>query len=94
MRRLSLVLSVSALVVLGLFLLAPVAGAVNPPEGDWAWSQPYVPADGPHAFRAAETSRAKAYSRLDGHWNATGHRLAAQSLPPVALEALRTRSAR
>jgi len=50
--------------------------------------------DPTHAFRAAETSRAKAYSRLDGHWNATGHRLAAQSLPPVALEALRTRSAR
>jgi hypothetical protein len=52
MRPLSLVSLVLLLAVLGLAALAPVAGAANPPEGSWAWSWPFVPNDGPHAFRA------------------------------------------
>ena len=58
MRRLTLTTLLGVLVATGLLcsagLLAsaPAAQAARPPEGDWAWSYPYVPADGPHAFRA------------------------------------------
>ena len=69
MRRLSLVLSTLALVVLGLLALAPVAGAAMPPDGTWAWSLPYVPAAGPHAFRAITGGTGFSFYTLGDDWS-------------------------
>ncbi len=41
MRRLSAMLLLSTLILLGLMVLAPIVGAANPPEGTWQWGPPY-----------------------------------------------------
>ncbi len=74
MRRISLTRSLSTLVVLGLLALgllalAPVAGAALPPAGDWAWTTPYAPVSGPHAFRAATAGPGFSFYTAGDDWS-------------------------
>ena len=75
MRRLSLTTLVGVLVATGLLCstgllaLAPAARAAMPPEGTWAWSQPYVPAGGPHAFRAVTAGPGFSFYTAGDSWS-------------------------
>lgn len=51
-RTLARLLALTGSAIVLLAATAPLAGAANPPDGTWAWSWPYVPVGGPHAFRA------------------------------------------
>ena len=75
MRRLSLTTLVGVLVATGLLCsagllaTAPAAQAAMPPEGEWAWSFPYVPAGGPHAFRAVTAGPGFSFFAAGDSWS-------------------------
>ena len=75
MRRLSLTTLVGVLVAAGLLCsagllaTAPAARAAMPPEGEWAWSYPYVPAGGPHAFRAVTAGPGFSFYAAGDNWS-------------------------
>ena len=74
MRRLSLTTLVGVLVATGLLCsagllaLAPSARAAMPPEGSWSWLYPYVPAGGPHAFRAVTAGPGLSFYTAGDGW--------------------------
>lgn len=75
MRRLSLatllrVLAATGLLCsIGLLVSAPAARAAMPPQGAWAWSYPYVPAGGPHAFRAVAAGPGFSFYTAGDSWS-------------------------
>jgi hypothetical protein len=75
MRRLSLATLMGVFVATGLLCsagllaAAPAARAAMPPEGAWAWSQPYVPAGGPQAFRAVTAGSGFSFYAAGDSWS-------------------------